>query len=108
MDTHPEFVLCATQIADKTPLNSDEKQALALMIWSFYRNACQIQDWPLAERLLNKIQHLPEKQINFLRRWKSMHKLRLNRLPMVVSSMNKRGQRLFPKSKRRILHSPFS
>lgn len=98
----------AIKIAEKTPLNSEEEQALALMIWSVYRNACQIQDWQLAERLLNKIQHLPERQINFLRFWRSVHKLRLNRLPMVVSSMNKRGQKLFPKSKRRILHSPFS
>lgn len=98
----------AIEFAEKTSLNSEEKQALALMIWSVYRNACQIQEWSLAEGLLKKVQHLPEKQINFLRRWKSIHKLRLNRLPMIATAMSKKAQIQFPTSKRRILHHPFS
>ena len=98
----------AIEFAEKTSLNSEEKQALTLMIWSVYRNACQIQEWSLAEGLLKKIQHLPEKQINFLRRWKSTHKLRLNRLPMMARAMGKKAQIQFPPSKRRILHYPFS
>lgn len=98
----------AFNYAANKSLTEEEINALSLMTWSVYKNACNLRDWSKTTGIEQKAIGLSDKQMKLMKTWKRANVSRASKLPFIQSNLEEKADIVFPKPKRKILNTLYN
>jgi len=96
----------ALEFIHSNEMEGPELDALGLMTWSVFKNACMLRKWNMAGEILELAKPILADEAAFMRSWKRAMWSRLTKIPVLRHQLEKQAAHLFPKPDRRILSTP--